>query len=335
MKKILSTIWVFILSFSAVVAWNGIIAENGDLLNINKWNEMVNIINQKLSIWDIIAGEWVNFTNSGSQIIVNATAGALVPYVNNQNQIVLSPNTTQDISIAWINITPGSQLEIPGFDGTINSSFWLSPNEIIANISAWNSTNQYDIVINNNGAKSDQWPWNWVNLLRIISPVLWNGPAWTYIEWFEANSLWSWQNVAGLDANLTVQQGWTPSTWTWPNQASNGSYYVFAETSNPNYPTKTFWISTNNFRQAQSISFDYHMFGATIWNLEVQILHNWVWSNVYIIKWQQQAAQTDAWLNTGVIDLSGELVEEIRLLYTSGTNYTGDMAIDNISIISQ
>lgn len=335
MKKILSTIWVFILSFSAVVAWNGIIAENGDLLNINKWNEMVNIINQKLSIWDIVAGEWVNFTNSGSQIIINSSAGELVPYIVQQSQKIVAPNTTQNITIVWENITPTSQVEIPWFDGIINSSFWLNPNEIIANITTGNTANIYDVIIDNQGVKSTAWPTNGADLLQVVTPVLWNGPAWTYIEWFEANSLWSWQNVTWLDANLTVQQGGTPSTWTWPNQASNGSYYVFAETSNPNYPTKTFWISTNNFRQAQSISFDYHMFGATMWNLEVQILHNWVWSNVYIIKWQQQAAQTDAWLNTGVIDLSGELVEEIRLLYTSGTNYTGDMAIDNISIISQ
>ncbi len=335
MKKILSTIWVFIFSFSAVVAWNGIIAENGDLLNINKWNEMVNIINQKLSIWDVVAGEWVNFTNSGSQIIINASAGSLFPYVNDQNQIIMAPNTSRDISISAANITPASQIEIPWFDGTINSSFWLNPNEIIANISAGSSANQYDIIINNNGSKSDAWPSNWQNLLQVVAPVFWNGPSGIYTETFESNSLWNWQNVTGLDANFTVQQGGTPSNGTWPNQAANGTYYIFAETSSPNFPTKTFWISTDNFRQAQSISFDYHMFGPTMWNLELQTLYQGTWKTIFTIQWQQQANQTDPWLNSGNIDLSGELVEEIRLFYTSGTNFTGDVAIDNISITSQ
>ncbi len=296
---------------------------------------MVNIINQKLSIWDIAAGEWVNFSNSWSQIIINASSSAIFPYVNDQNQIIIAPNTTQNITISASNITPTSQLEIPWFDGMINSSFWVNPNEIIANISVGSTANIYDVIINNNGTKSDVWPSNGQNLLRVITPVLWNWPVGTYTETFESNSLWNWKNVTWLDATLTVQQGGTQSTGTWPNQAATWTRYAFAETSNPNFPTKTFWISTDNFRKAQSISFDYHMYGSTMWNLEVQTLYQGIWKTIFSIQWQQQTAQADPWLNTWIIDLSGELVEEIRLFYTSGTNYTGDMAVDNIEILSQ
>ena len=335
MRKILSTFAVFVFSFGWVMAWNGLIAQNGDLLNLSKWNEMVNLLNSKLSSSDIIAGNWVTLTSSGAQVIIDSAWGNSTPYISTQNQIIVSPNTTQNISISGQNIAPDSQLEISWFDGTINASYGLSPTELFANITTGSTSNTYNLVINNNGVKSSLWPNSNNNLLNVIAPVLWNWSAGNYTETFESNSLGSWSNVAGLDSNLTVQQWTTPSTGTWPNQASTGNYYVFAETSNPNYPNKTFWISTDNFRQAQSISFDYHMHGATMGDLEVQTLYNWVWTSVFTLSGQQQVNQTDAWLNSGNIDLSTYLVEEIRFIYTSGSNYTWDMALDNISIVSQ
>jgi len=335
MRKILISFAIFICSFCSVLAWNGLIAENGDMLNLAKWNEMITLLNSKLSSSDIVAGNWVTLTSSGSQIIVGSQAGNLVPYVSSQNQIIMAPNTTQDIVISWENITPTSQLEITSFDGTINNSYGISPTQLFANItSGWNS-NIYDVVINNNGSKSSAWPNSNNNLLNVITPVLWNGSAGTYTETFESNSLWNWSNMIGTDANLTVQQWTTPSANTGPNQAAGWSYYVFSETSNPNYPNKTFSISTDNFRQAQSISFDYHMFGADMWILELQTLYNGVWTTVFTLSWQQQANQADPWLNSWNINLSSYLVEEIRFFYTSWTNYTWDMALDNISIISQ
>ncbi|MGB2110554.1 MAG: hypothetical protein ACPHY8_01085 [Patescibacteria group bacterium] len=41
----------------------------------------------------------MNFTNSGSQIIINSSAGELVPYIVQQSQKIVAPNTTQNITI--------------------------------------------------------------------------------------------------------------------------------------------------------------------------------------------------------------------------------------------
>lgn len=335
MKRVISTIAVSLLSFGWVLAWNGLVAENWDLLNLTKWNEMVTTLNSKLSNNDIIAWDGVSLSASWSQVIINAQAGWSFPFIVDQSQINIAPNTTQDIIIQAKNIAPNSQLEINGFDGTINASYGLSPEQLFANITTGSATNSYDLIINNSWLKSNQWPSNGANLLRVIAAVLWTGPAGNYTETFESNTLGNWSNVAWLDANLTIQQWWTPSSNTWPNQASWGNYYIFAEASSPNYPNKTFGISTSYFRQAESISFDYHMFGVDMWNLEVQTLHNGTWTNVFSLNGQQQTTQASAWLNSGNIDLSWNLVEEIRFLYTSWNNYTGDMALDNITIVSK
>lgn len=37
---------------------------------------------------------------------------------------------------------------------------------------------------------------------------------------------------------------------------------MYTEASNPNFPSMTFAVETSHFRNAQSIAFDYHMFGA-------------------------------------------------------------------------
>lgn len=336
MKKIISSIGVFFLSFWAVLSWNGIIAENGDLLNISKWNQLVTILNSKISNADILAGDNITTTLSWSQIVINATSGwGGYPYISNQNEIIIAPNSTANIVIEWQNFVPNSSIEIPWFDGSINSNSAVNPNQINANITSWNTTWLFDVVVNNSGNKSDSWSGNWQNLLRVIAPVLWTWVAWTYTETFESNSKWSWSDIIWLDATFSVTSGWTPSSNTWPTWAQAWTYYMFAETSNPNFPSKTFAIETSNFRQAQSISFDYHMFGAAMGTLEIQTLYNSNWTTVFTLNGQQQAAQNDPWISTGNIDLSSYLVERIRIFYTSGNNYTWDVALDNISIISQ
>ena len=338
MQKILTSIFVFFLSFWVVVWWNGLIAENGDILNITKWNELVSTLNNKLSNTDIIG--WNNITTSlsGSQLVIDATWGWSAwgyPYITNENQIIIAPNSTANITIEWQNFIPNSTVEIPGFDGTVNSNTALSPNQISGNITSGNTTWEFDIVVNNAWAKSDAWPGNGQNLLRVIAPVLWTGPAGTYTETFETNSKGNWADVIWVDATFSVNTWGTPSANTWPNSAASGNYYMFAETSNPNYPLRTFGVETSYFRNAQSISFDYHMFGADMWNLEVQTLYNGTWTTVYTLNGQQQTNQNDPWISTGTIDLSNYLVERIRLFYTSWNNYTWDVSIDNISIISQ
>jgi len=306
-KVFFISIFTFFLSVWIVLWWTWLIPSNGDMISISKWVELV---------WEL---------NSAKPI----------PYISNSSQIMLPSSTNSVITLNWDNFTPTSTVVIPFFDWTINTTSIISPYRIDLDITSWPAENDYDIVVSNNLKLNTDWVWNWVWLLHVW-PVIWVWSAWTYTEDFETNTLWSWIEVTWLTANVSFQPvTWgTPSGATWPNNAAAGTYYAYTEASNPNFPSMTFAIETDNFRHAQSISFDYHMYWVAMGDIKVQTLYNSVWTDVYTLSWQQQANQADAWINTWNIDLSWYSVEKIRLFSTSWTDYTSDVSIDNVVINS-
>lgn len=166
--------------------------------------------------------------------------------------------------------------------------------------------------------------------------VLWTGSSWTYTEWFETNTLWNWTLVSWLTAvpNFQADSWGTGSSNTWPSAASIGTYYVYAETSDPNNSYATFWMETSNFRKAQSISFDYHMYWDSIGTMAMQTLFEGTRTDRWTLSWTQQSDELDAYISSWTIDLSEYFVEKIRFFYTWGSSFTWDAALDNISIIS-
>lgn len=338
LKKFIVSILVFISSLWFVLAWNDLIAENWDLLDLTKWNEMIAVLHTRVWINDIIAWANVNLSYSWTEVTINAawwSWGDWAPYLSNTFAINMPSSSTQNITFNGLNFSPSSTIIIPGFDGSINSVSPISPTELQVNLTSGPAEDSYDIVVSNWGSLNTQWAWNW-ELLLLVWDIIWAGLAWTYLEDFESNSLWDWTAVTGLTANVSFQtsQNWTPSWGTWPNLASEWAFYVYTETSTPNFPNTTFAIETDNFRYAESISFDYHMFWPGIWTLVVQTFFNEIWTDVFTLDGQQQTNQADAWLNTWNIDLTPHSVEKIRFFYTSGDAFTWDAALDNITIIS-
>jgi hypothetical protein len=76
------------------------------------------------------------------------------------------------------------------------------------------------------------------------------------------------------------------------------------------------------------------MHGGNMGTLTVETLNGSTWTTAYTLQWQQQITQTDPWINTGNINISDKLVEKIKIRYSSGWGYQGDVSIDNISITS-
>ncbi len=119
----------------------------------------------------------------------------------------------------------------------------------------------------------------------------------------------------------------TPSSATGPQgaDASGGSGFAFTESSgiyNTTYGmTGDFDLSAGSYQ----MTFDYHMYGATMGNLRVLVNG----AQVFIVS----GNQGNTW-NSAVIDLSGYLGAsvEIAILSTTGTSYTSDCAIDNVCI---
>lgn len=259
------------------------------------------------------------------------SGGGGAPYITSSS-LVTTPSSTQNISVVGTGFLPTSTVSIPGFGGTINTTTVISPTQIDLNITTDGTQANYDVVVDNSGVDNTVWPGNGVGVFE-VALVTGTGPAGTYTEGFEGG-LGSWSD-SGLDQPWTNNNGGTPSAGTGPLGAGTGTFYLYAETSGngTGYPNRTFGVETSNFNVAQSVTFDYHMFGPNIGTLEFQTQYQGVWTTRWSLTGQQQAAQGDPYTNQ-FIDLTPFQVEAVRFFYTSGPNWDSDTAIDNVVIIS-
>ena len=119
--------------------------------------------------------------------------------------------------------------------------------------------------------------------------------------------------------------GSTPSTGTGPSSAADGSYYVYCETSSPNYPNAYFDMSTTVAAGSVSrLDFQYHMYGDTMGTAVLEAYTGMSW----VSAWTQSGNLGNAWQQASVVVASGATT--LRFTYTGGSSYTGDFALDDI-----
>lgn len=154
-----------------------------------------------------------------------------------------------------------------------------------------------------------------------------------YAQGFESG-FGGWTQVSGDDFDWARNSGGTPSSSTGPSAAQEGSYYIYVEASSPNYSNKTTIIESPcvdlSGESAASFSFKYHMYGATVGSLQLQASTDGSsWSSV----WSKSGNQGNSWA-TANVDLAAYLggIVKLRFVGTTGSSYTGDMAVDNLSI---
>ncbi|MCD4694631.1 MAG: hypothetical protein K8S16_00210 [Bacteroidales bacterium] len=163
-----------------------------------------------------------------------------------------------------------------------------------------------------------------------------------YYESFETG--WGdWFNIGGDNFDWTRKTGTTPTSYTGPNAAHDGNYYLFTE-CDYNLPSKTAYFVCNfDFTSIPDpvLSFAYHMYGSEMGNLRLDIHDGTSWNNsVWLAAGQQHISGEAEWLNPA-IDLSaygGMNDIQIRFRGTTGSaSYydRGDMAIDMVCINSK
>jgi Zn-dependent metalloprotease/chitodextrinase len=161
--------------------------------------------------------------------------------------------------------------------------------------------------------------------------------AFPYNESFE-NTLGLWSQASDDDFDWTVKTGSTPSSNTGPSSADNGSYYVYMESSSPNYSTKRAILNSpciDLTGQTQAIiTFKYHMYGASTMGslaLEASTDNGASWTNI----WNKSGNQGNSWL-TASVDLAPYIGATVKLRFNgvTGTTWKGDMAIDAFSVSS-
>jgi hypothetical protein len=144
---------------------------------------------------------------------------------------------------------------------------------------------------------------------------------------FENASELGWSTGAGSALSWTRKQGSTPSTTTGPSNGFGGSgYYYFCESSSPNYGGKVFTLAYDGSActsagGVSSIDFAYSMYGAAMGTLEAITQEG---TSV----WSMTGDQGQDWLRKTVIINSASFYFK----YTSGSDYTGDAAVDNVRV---
>ena len=157
--------------------------------------------------------------------------------------------------------------------------------------------------------------------------------AFPYSEGFESG-IGVWTQSSDDDIDWTRRLGTTPSSNTGPTSANSGSYYLYVEASSPNYPSKTADLESPCFNvaglNAPTMEFAYHMYGAAMGRLNLQAStdNGATWATI----WTKSGDQGNAW-QSATVDLAAYSgVVKFKFNATTGSNYTSDITIDDISI---
>lgn len=159
-----------------------------------------------------------------------------------------------------------------------------------------------------------------------------------YSESFETN-FGGWTNATGDDTNFTRDSGGTPSSDTGPSSGSAGSFYVYVEASNPNFPSKKATLVSPCFDLSgvtnPTFKFDYHMFGSQINNLRAEVSTNGgsSWTQIFT----KSGNQGNSWF-TESIDVNAYKGANVSFRFTVTTGasasdgWQSDIALDNIRL---
>ena len=149
-------------------------------------------------------------------------------------------------------------------------------------------------------------------------------------ESFESGPGITWMQSTNDDFDWTNNSGGTPSFNTGPSAAYDGTYYMYTESSTPNYPNKEAIMYVPCVDPTQwtqlSLVFGYHMYGAAMGTLSIDVSPD---SGVtWIEEWTVSGDQGNQW-NQSFVDLSAYTSSiSVRIQAETGTSYTSDFAVD-------
>ncbi len=157
-----------------------------------------------------------------------------------------------------------------------------------------------------------------------------------YTQSFEVN-IGDWQQDPSDDIDWTIDAGGTLSSNTGPSNAADGVNYIYTEASDPNFPSKVARLLSPCYElssiNALQLTFAYHMFGAAMGTLDIEIStdEGATWSAPI---WSLSGDQGDSWQNVA-IDLSNYAGQTVRfrIIGTTGTSWTSDIALDHVQIV--
>ncbi len=226
-----------------------------------------------------------------------------------------------------------------------SGSFSNVSNDTI-NVAGLNAGTCYDFYVRDSCGPGDvgQWagPFNFCTLCSPISAPWqenFDGASWTAGAGLEnlGNLIDNcWTRPSSANPNFGTGTAATNSGGTGPlNDVSGSGNYLYTEASNG--ATGAGEINSPQIVVSTSIvspylSYSYHMFGAGIVSLEVQIDNGSGFTSLKVISGQQQTAEGDLWIEDG-IDLSAYSGDTVTIKFIgTNNNFAADIAIDEVGI---
>ncbi len=142
-----------------------------------------------------------------------------------------------------------------------------------------------------------------------------------------------WTNVSGATNGWAPHSGGTTSSNTGPtgDHTTGSGIYLYTETScsSGSYVAKIESPCMDiSGLSAPQLEFWYHMFGAAMGTMDIEIWYGGQWVNI----WSKTGDQGNLWQKATVNLIPYKGVTKLRLIGTRGSSYTSDMAIDDIKI---
>jgi hypothetical protein len=155
---------------------------------------------------------------------------------------------------------------------------------------------------------------------------------------FVGQNCWKANSDSAYDWNVD-NSGSTPSSGTGPLAAFSGTTYVYIEASSGVIGNEARLLSPLvdiTALTTPAIQFKYHMFGAQIGTLNVDVNDGTGWINgIGVLVGQQQTAQAQEWRDA-IFDLTtvtlASNVIQVRLRATSNGTFAGDISVDDFRI---
>ena len=212
----------------------------------------------------------------------------------------------------------GTSAQVTGLTAATTYSFYVKAKDAAGNVSASSNVVNVTTLSGNNGG----------SCANTVS----NFP---YYQGFE-NTLGNWTQSSNDDFDWSLRSGSTPSSNTGPSGAAEGSYYIYMESSSPNYSNKRAILQSPCFdfsgKTTASVSFKYHMYGSSSMGslaLEISTDNGATWTSI----WSKSGNQGNAWLNASIdLDSYAGSTVQFRFNGVTGTTWQGDMAVDAFEV---
>ncbi len=237
-----------------------------------------------------------------------------------------------------------------GFTQGTNSSNFITVTDTFANINSLAAATTYEIYVRLDCGGGSQSGWAGpfaftTNCVPLNAPFVENFDGSGWVSGTGSTNAGDalgncWSRSANSGFFWGTRSGSTGSGSTGPSDDFNvGGNYVFTETSSGSTGDSVYL--TSPFINISSLttpflSFYYHLYGATMGTLYVEINDGTGWqNNIFNISGQQQSSSAapfiKGFVNISNLTLASDTIQ-FRFLGVKGTSFTGDMAIDQVRL---